>query len=207
MKKLLVSLGFLLATTTAYADITLPNPQTSEGIGVFDALKKRSSTPGGGFTAGSISDEQLSTILWSASGLNRGKTGWTVPMATGKAPYVKLYVAGANGAFKYNWDGHYLQNINDSDIRGDIGLQNFVKRATYSIIFVADGEALSAYDAEKANNFSQIAVGAMSQNIYLACASLKLKCRYIHSIKPNIISEELKLDSNDKPIGIMLIGK
>ena len=46
----------------------------------------------------------------------------------------------------------------------------------------------------------------MSQNIYLAAAALKLNVRYIHSIKPEIIEEELKL-GDDKPIGMMLLSK
>jgi len=201
-------LSLFIFVFAANADINLPTPQTKEGMGIFDALKRRSSTPGGGFGVGNVSDQELSTLLWAASGLNRGKRGWTVPMANGKPPYVRIYVAGENGVFRYEWDGQYLQEISTNDIRGDIGQQAFTKRAAYSLIFVTDGSALADFnDNEKANNFSQIAVGAMSQNMYLAAASLKLNVRYIHSIKPEIIRTELKLADNDQPIGIMLLGK
>lgn len=205
---LVVVLTLFFTISVAYADINLPAPQTKDGIGIFDALKKRASTPGGGFTTGKVSDEELSTILWAASGLNRGKNGWTVPMANGKPPYVRIYVAGENGVYRYDWESHSLQEISSTDIRADIGLQGFTRRAAYSLIFVSDGQLLSEFNnAEMANNFSQIAVGAMSQNIYLAAGSLKLNTRYIHSIKPEVIHEELKLTDGHEPIGLMLLGK
>lgn len=203
---LLFSLTFSISVV--HADMTLPSPINKGGMGIFDTLKKRSSTPGGGFTIGRISDDELSTILWSASGLNRGKQGWTVPMANGSVPYVRIYIAGENGVYRYEWDGHYLQSVSQSDIRADIAQQSFTRRAAYALIFVTDNKALAEYNNnEKANNFSQMAVGAMSQNIYLAAAALKLNVRYIHSIKPEIIIDELMLPDGDLPIGLMLLGK
>lgn len=208
MRKIVVILfSSLFSISLCYADITLPAPQTKDGMSLFESLKKRSSTPGPGFPNGQISDEELSTVLWAASGLNRGTTGWTVPMGTGKQPYVRVYVASEKGTFLYEWEGHYLKEINNKDIRADVGLQNFVKRANYVLIFVTDSAAFNNIKEEKANNFGNIAVGAMSQNVYLASAALDLSARYIHAIKPDVISQELQLPSDNKPIGLMLLGK
>ena len=79
--------------------IALPPPATEGGLGLFSALKKRSSVSGGDFSTAEVSLEELSTVLWAASGLNRGQTGWTVPMAEGLEPYVKIYVAGPDGVW------------------------------------------------------------------------------------------------------------
>lgn len=197
----------LFSLSFCYADITLPTPQTKDGMSLFESLKKRASTPGGGFPAGQVTDDELSTVLWAASGLNRGKTGWTVPMVKGKAPYVRIYVASEKGTFLYEWDGHYLREINKQDIRGDIGQQSFTKRAAYSLIFVSDANALTDIKPDEATNFSYTAVGAMSQNVYLAAAALKLSTRYIHSIKSEAISQELQLPKDDIPLGMILLGK
>ena len=197
----------LFSLSFCYADITLPTPQTKDGMSLFESLKKRASTPGGGFPAGQVTDDELSTVLWAASGLNRGKTGWTVPMAKGKAPYVRIYVASEKGTFLYEWDGHYLREINNKDIRGDIGQQSFTKRAAYSLIFVSDANALTDIKPDEVANFSYTAVGAMSQNVYLAAAALKLSARYIHSIKSETISQELQLPKDDVPLGMILLGK
>jgi hypothetical protein len=198
---------YLFSYSFCYADIALPIPQTKDGMSLFESLKKRSSTPGGGFPTGKISDDELSTLLWAASGLNRGKTGWTVPMVKGKSPYVRIYLASEKGTFSYEWEGHYLKEINNKDIRADIGLQSFTKRAAYSLIFVSDASALTDINPEQITNFSYTAVGAMSQNAYLVASALKLSARYIHSIKPEVISQELQLPEGSKPLGMLLIGK
>ncbi|MWN31412.1 SagB/ThcOx family dehydrogenase [Gilliamella sp. Pra-s65] len=206
VRKVIIILS-LFCFSFCYADITLPTPQTKDGMSLFESLKKRSSTSGGGFPAGQVSDNELSTVLWAASGLNRGKSGWTVPMANGNSPYVRIYVASEKGTFLYEWEGHYLKEINNKDIRADIGLQNFTRRAAYSLIFVSDASAFTGINPEQITNFSYTAVGAMSQNAYLAAAALKLSARYIHSIKPEVISQELQLPEGSKPLGMLLLGK
>ncbi len=197
----------LFSLSFCYADITLPTPQTKDGMSLFESLKKRASTPGGGFPSEQVTVDELSTVLWAASGLNRGKSGWTVPMAKGKAPYVRIYVASEKGTFLYEWEGHYLHEINNQDIRGDIGQQSFTKRAAYSLIFVLDAGALTNITPEEITNFSYTAVGAMSQNVYLAAAALKLSARYIHSIKSEAISQALQLPKDDVPLSMILLGK
>jgi hypothetical protein len=206
IRKIIIILS-LFCFSFCYADITLPTPQTKDGMSLFESLKKRSSTSGGGFPAGQVSDNELSTVLWAASGLNRGKNGWTVPMANGNSPYVRIYVASKKGTFLYEWEGHYLKEINNKDIRADIGLQNFTRRAAYSLIFVSDASAFTDINPEQITNFSYTAVGGMSQNAYLAAAALKLSARYIHSIKPEVISQELQLPEGSKPLGMLLLGK
>ncbi|MWP48645.1 MULTISPECIES: nitroreductase family protein [unclassified Gilliamella] len=206
VRKIIIILS-LFCFSFCYADITLPTPQTKDGMSLFESLKKRSSTSGGGFPAGQVSDDELSTVLWAASGLNRGKNGWTVPMANGNSPYVRIYVASEKGTFLYEWEGHYLKEINNKDIRADIGLQNFTRRAAYSLIFVSDASAFTDINPEQITNFSYTAVGGMSQNAYLAAAALKLSARYIHSIKPEVISQELQLPEGSKPLGMLLLGK
>lgn len=200
-----LSLSFI---SSAYADISLPEPQTQGGMPLFESFKKRTSEAGGGFPAGNVSQQELSTVLWAASGLNRGSRGWTVPMALGKAPYVRIYVAGADGVYLYEWAGHYLREVSKEDIRPIVGQQAFTRRAAYSLIFVPDVDALANYnDPQLANDFSQMLTGAMSQDIYLAAASLKLSARYIHSIRFDEISSALSLPENSKPIGLILLGK
>ncbi|MDR1133765.1 MAG: hypothetical protein LBL05_06345, partial [Synergistaceae bacterium] len=116
----------VLWTSIAFAAAKLPDPQTSGGMGLFEALKLRQSAPGGGFPKGELSAQELSNILWAMSGLNRGETGWTVPMANGLPPYVRIYAATKDGTFLYDWETHSLEDISDKDIRADIGAQRFV---------------------------------------------------------------------------------
>ncbi|MDR2614326.1 MAG: nitroreductase family protein [Candidatus Accumulibacter sp.] len=205
---LVIFLLTLAFSGPALADIVLPPPRTEGGMGLFDALKKRSSVPGGDLSPAEVKLEDLSTILWAASGLNRGKKGWTVPMANGLPPYCRVYVAGNGGVWRYEWATHSLKEISKENIKGRIAAQSFARRAFYILILVSDGETLATLkNGKEAAEFSQVAAGAMSQNIYLAAAALKLGARYIHSIHRDAIKSALKLPQGDEPISLMLLGK
>jgi nitroreductase len=194
--------------TAGAAEIQLPPPQTEGGIGVFEALKKRSSTEGGDFSAAELSPAELSTILWAASGLNRGEKGWTVPMARGMAPYCKVYVAGSNGVWLYDWASHSLKEISPDNVKAKIGSQAFVRRASHLLILVADPEVLKVFpNPEVQAEFANVLAGAMTQNVYLAAASLKLGARYIHRMDLAATKEALALGEGERPICLMMVGK
>lgn len=205
---LFAALLLTLTAATAVADTKLPAPQTNGGMSLFEALDKRSSAAGGDFSVAPVSDEELSTVLWAATGLNRGGKGWTVPMSKGQEPYCRVYVAGENGIFLYNWKEHSLEEVSSENIKAKIGSQSFVKKAYYSLIFVSDAKKLEYFNnPEKAANFAQVAVGAMTQDVYLAAAALNLGTRYIHAINVDEIRRALDLPEGDLPIALMLLGK
>ncbi|MDR1322931.1 MAG: SagB/ThcOx family dehydrogenase, partial [Candidatus Margulisbacteria bacterium] len=49
----------------------LPQPRTSGGEGIFTLLEKRASGTRNAFPTGAVSDQELATILWAATGRNR----------------------------------------------------------------------------------------------------------------------------------------
>jgi hypothetical protein len=198
----------LIAACSALADEKLPEPQTSGGMGLFDALKKRASSPGGDFPNAPLSAGELSSVLWAATGLNRGDSGWTVPMDRGTPPYVDVYVALEGGVFLYDWRTNSLVERTRDDIRGDIGLQNFVASAPCSLILVANAESLSVFsDEDLRTQFADVAAGAMTQDVYLAAAAMNLGARYIHSLKEPEIKNALRLEDTDRVICLMMLGK
>lgn len=208
LSTLVVFLTTLAFSGWALADVALPPPRTEGGLGLFDALKKRASVSGGNLSAAEIKLEDLSTVLWAATGLNRGTKGWTVPMANGLPPYCRIYVAGNEGVWRYDWATHSLKEISKENIKDRIAAQSFVRKAFYVLILVSDGEILARLNNEKnAAEFSQVAAGAMSQNIYLAAAALKLGTRYIHSIHREAIRSALGLPQGDEPIALMPLGR
>jgi hypothetical protein len=203
-----VAAAVLFGASAALASEPLPAPRQTGGMSLFEALKKRSSASGGYFSPAEITREELSAILWAASGLNRGENGWTVPMWRGAPPYCRVYVAASDGVFLYDWKNHRLEKITDENIKGKIGKQDFVKKAYYTLIFVSDAGILSRFDdADISRDFSHVAVGAMTQNVYLASAALRIGARYIHSMNKGEISRALKLPPGDTPIALMLLGK
>ncbi|MDR1708797.1 MAG: nitroreductase family protein [Candidatus Accumulibacter sp.] len=200
--------GALLGGAAAWAGESLPAPKQAGGMSLFEALKKRSSASGGDFSPAEVTREELSTLLWAASGLNRGDKGWTVPMWRGVPPYCRVYVAAGDGVFLYDWKSHALEKITDENVKGKIGKQSFVKKAYYTLIFVSDAQILSQFgSADISRDFPNVAAGAMTQNVYLAAAALGIGARYVHTLNADEIRRALKLPPGDVPIALMLLGK
>jgi nitroreductase len=205
---MLISIMTIYGTSAAASDVQLPPPQTEGGMGVFEALKKRASAPGGDFPTSPLSPAELSSVLWAATGLNRGETGWTVPMALGLSPYVDIYAALKDGVFLYDWKNNSLSEISKTDIRDGIGMQRFVAGAPCSLIFVANAKSLSEINDEPhRREFADVAAGAMTQDVYLASAALGIGARYIDSIKEDAIKSAASLSEDDRVICLMMLGK
>lgn len=204
MKRVLCSLFLILfsATSVFAVEGKLPDPQTNGGPTVLTAIDERASATGKNFPTGAISDKDLGTILWAATGRNRQNKGWTVPMAMGKAPYCTVYVAGEDGAYRYEWKDHSLRKITSENIKKIVGMQGFVGQAPYVLIFVIDTEAAEKHGA----GTGEILIGAMTQNTYLAGQALGIGTRYIASIESDTISTKLLLKDSEKPLCVLPIG-
>ncbi|MDR1579638.1 MAG: nitroreductase family protein [Synergistaceae bacterium] len=211
MVQKIIVLALLLCCFTAIAaaaDEKLPDPKKDGGDGIFALLERRASGGRGDFPKGAISREELSTILWAASGLNRNGKGWTVPMAMGKPPYVNIFAVTPEGAFLYDWKNNALVTANEKNILPDITGDGFVKESPVVLVFVSDPEgAGDASGINAGNALAFIASGAMTQNIYLAADSLGISGRYMVSMKTDAVKRELKLKENEVPLCIMPLAK
>ncbi|MDR2175107.1 MAG: nitroreductase family protein [Synergistaceae bacterium] len=205
----MLAASLLRAVPAGAESIALPPPPTGKegGMSLFEALWKRSSQPGGDFPAGALDDKELGAILWAATGLNRGEKGWTVPMAMGLEPYVRLYVARDDGVFLYDWKEHALKEVSKENIRAKVGAQSFVRTVPCILILAADAEGLSGFREPDRTAFACVAAGAMTQDVYLAAAALGVGARYIHSMNRDAVAEALALEEGAFPLCLMLLGK
>jgi hypothetical protein len=206
-----IVLAFLLCcltVTAVFADEKLPAPAKDGGDGIFALLERRASGGRGDFPKGAISREELSTVLWAGSGLNRNGKGWTVPMAMGKPPYVDIFAVTPEGAFLYDWKNHALVTVNERNILPDITGDGFVKESPVVLVFVSDPEGTGGTSGINAGNaLAFIASGAMTQNIYLAADSLGISGRYMVGMNADAVKKELKLKENETPLCIMPLAK
>ncbi|MDR2430925.1 MAG: nitroreductase family protein [Candidatus Margulisbacteria bacterium] len=185
----------------AGAEIKLPKPRISSGEGIFTLLERRASGPRAGFPAGAVSDSELATILWAATGRNRNSSGWTVPVGMGRPPHVKVYAVKNDGAFLYDWQNHVLLEVNTKNVKAEITADDFVRNSPVILVFVADTAA------NKRAELDNILAGAMSQNVYLAADALGVTTRYLMTLNAGGIRRELKLNTTDMPLCIMPLAK
>ena len=188
------------ATGRAWADVALPAPDTDGGPGVLTAIRTRASATHAGFSDRTISDRDLATLLWAATGRNRQGGGWTIPLAMGKPPYVDVYVLAKNGSFLYDWEKNALKQTGTENISGKAGRQSFVASASHILVFVKDE------NGQYSRDFGDVAVGAMTQNVYLAATGLGIKGRYVVGMDVDVLKTSLKLEKHKKPVCIMPIG-
>lgn len=204
--------GVLLSAGLAHAaddaPEKLPAPQKTGGASVLEAIDRRASGSQRDF-AGDVSKEELATVLWAATGHNRDGKKWTVPMARGVAPYCKIYVVGAEGAFRYDYHEHALVKVAEGDLRANLGMQPFTHTARYQLILTFDAAAWPAWvpNDEVRAELGHVLAGAMSQNIYLAAQALGLNTRYIMSVHKDAAAKELSLADGDRVVWLMTLGR
>jgi len=203
-----VFLFVLLFAQILHADVKLPEPRKTGGEGIFKLLEQRASGTRNAFPSGKITDEELATILWAATGLNRGGKGWTVPMGQGKKPYVKIFAVREDGAYYYDWKTHTLKTVADKDLRKEVNNDGFVQTSPVVLVFVSDPSEMGAMARfNEHNEVAYILTGAMTQDIYLAADSLGISARYMVTFNADKIKNLLKLKDGETPLCISPLGK
>ena len=162
-------------------DVELPEPRTSGGKPLMDAIRERHSTRKYGSTPPSL--QELSNVLWAAFGLNRDYAGTGIK-TTGShsAPAahnwqeVGLYVAVKEGLYLYDFMNHRLAGVLAEDIRHLTAHeeQPFVLEVPLLFIYVADLARMDHSDDWDKSVFPWADSAVMAENVYLYCASAGL---------------------------------
>lgn len=130
---------------------------------LMQALAARASTRS--FREDAIPDQLLGDLLWAAWGINRPDGRRTVPTAKNRQG-MEVYVARADGAWRYDGKAHALERAASEDLRPLLARQSFVATAPVTLVFTAPASEDPAYAAMHA--------GSMYQNVGLYCAAAGL---------------------------------
>lgn len=170
-------MGALLMSATATLaqenrTFQLPPPQTTSGVDVFQALRSRKSTRT--FSARSLPQDLLSTLLWASFGVNRPATGGrTAPSAHGWQE-IDVYAALPDGLYRYDARAHALTLAMAKDLRSLTGLQEFVAIAPLNLVYVADFSRMAGASETDRTFFAATDAAVIAQNVYLCCAAMNL---------------------------------
>jgi SagB-type dehydrogenase family enzyme len=167
-----MGLAGLIFSSGKSQNIILPEPQTTGGMPLMEALSKRQTSRE--FSETKLSDQVVSNLLWAAWGYNRpDQKKRTAPSSMNKQE-IDVYVAMQSGLYLYNAEKHLLELIHSEDIRAKTGKQDFVAKAPLTLIFVADYNRMSSGDDQQKDVTSNTDAAFISQNVYLYCASENL---------------------------------
>jgi nitroreductase len=149
--------------------INLPTPRTEGGMPLMEALKNRKTARE--FSTGKLTDQMISNLLWAAWGINRPEQKRRTAPSSMNYQEIDVYVAKTDGLFIYNAEKNQLVQVLKADVRDKTGVQEFVKVAPISLVYVADFTRMAKQD-DRAKELNAMADAAfISENVYLFCAS------------------------------------
>jgi SagB-type dehydrogenase family enzyme len=152
--------------------IRLPPPEMAGSMPLMQALQARHSTRE--FGSQPLTPQVLSNLLWAANGVNRPGSGRRTAPSAHDWREVDVYVATADGAYRYDPPTHTLKRVVAGDIRKLTGVQDYVATAPLNLVYVADLNRMTEASNEDKAFYSATDAGFIAQNVYLYCASAGL---------------------------------
>ena len=184
--------------------VPLAPPQMDGGKPLMQALKERATARA--FSSEALPSQTLSNLLWGAFGINRPESGRRTAPSAQNLQEVDVYVVLAEGAYLYDAKAHALTPIASGDHRAITGRQSFVKDAPATLVFVADHAKMAKLGAEEKDLYAAAGAGAISQNVYLFCASEGLATGVRASIDRPALAAALKLRPDQKILLAQTVG-
>jgi len=194
----------VLASAQELKPLQLPQPQMNGGKPLMQALKERKSSRS--FSPEKLPAQLLGDLLWAAFGTNRPDSGQrTAPSAMNRQE-IDIYVATADGLFRYEAKGHVLKPVLAEDIRAATGVQPFVRDAPVELVYVADYARMGGGLDEDKNLYAAADTGFIGQNVYLFCASQELATLVRGSMDRAALAKTMKLRPEQKIILAQTVG-
>jgi nitroreductase len=185
------------------ASIALPPAVKQGGLPLMEALARRQSSRE--FAPDALPLPVLSGLLWAAFGRNRDDGKRTAPTAL-NAQEIDVYVALPTGAYLYDAAAHELQLVAAADLRRVTGYQDFVDEAPLDLVYVADHARMGMVPVGQRSAYAHVAAGAISQNVYLFCASSGLATVIRAWINREAIADALGLAHDQQVLLSQTVG-
>jgi len=201
-------LGIMLMSKAALAHgggaIALPPPQTTGTVSLLQALRSRRSTRE--FSSRPLPLDVLSTLLWSAFGVNRPDSGGRTAPSAHNWQEIEVFVTLAEGAYRYDGRDHALRLVVASDLRAATGLQDFVATAPLNLVYTADFGKMGDASADDRTFYAAADAGFVAQNVYLYCAAAGLACVVRGLVDRRKLAPALQLRADQRIVLAQTVG-
>jgi SagB-type dehydrogenase family enzyme len=184
--------------------IHLPPPETSGGMPLMQALKNRMSTKE--FTTQAIPREQVSNLLWAAFGINRPESGKRTAATAVDCQDIQIYVVFEEAVYVYQAREHRLIPVANRDVRSLAATQGYAKVAPINLVYVSDHGKMADSFKDKKEIYAAFHAGAISQNVYLYCASAGLGAVVRDSVDRDGLKDALNLNANQVIVMAQSVG-
>ncbi len=190
------------------SDIVLEKPESRIDVDLMKAFGLRKSTKE--FSEKKVSMKELSTILWSANGINREDGKRTAPALFGME-VIRIYVLSNSGIYLYDATQNTLLSRSTKDAKKDVGSKRGGAEGTEtaSLVLLLTGDPSMIPDFMSRDmrlNAAYATAGTIGQNVYLIANALGLKTRLVGALSVEGIRGCLKLSKDEIPLYIMPLG-
>jgi SagB-type dehydrogenase family enzyme len=179
-------------------------PETSGGMPLMQALHERMSTKE--FSPRTISQQQISNLLWAAYGINRPESGKRTIATAVNCQDIAVYVVLEKGAYVYEAEEHRLIPVVDRDLRSLAATQDYAQVAPINLVYVSDHRKMADRFGDKKRIYGAFHAGSISQNVYLYCASAGLGAVVRDSVDRTRLGEALKLSEEQVIVMAQSVG-
>ena len=188
MKKLFLLISIASFSFYIQAQTLQMKPPTKKGgMPLMQALNERQSIRE--FSTESLTEQQVSDLLWAALGVNRpDKDNRRTSPTARNAQEIEVYVFTQSGVYFYDALNHELKTIKTGDFRTEAVKQPFAQVAPIILVYVANYDKLSNMDEAAMALYGATDCGFVSQNVYLYCASEGLATVVVGSIDRDALS-------------------
>jgi len=191
-------------------EIGLPQPKEKGSISIEETLRQRRSVRD--YKRGPLSLDQVSQLLWAASGKNLNRR--TAPSAGATYPLEIYLVVGEveglePGVYHYSPSRNNLAIIGEKDARNGLSRaaleQEMIEEAPVSIIVAADYSRTTGRYGQRGIRYVHMEVGHVGQNVSLQAIALRLGAVMIGAFEDQKVKEVLGIEED--PLYIIPIGK
>jgi SagB-type dehydrogenase family enzyme len=191
-------------------EIRLPKPIEKGITSIEETLNKRRSVRD--YKRGTLSLEQVSQLLWGASGSNLYRR--TAPSAGATYPLEIYLVVGEveglePGIYHYSSPTHSLEMTKEQDVRNRLSRaafgQGMIEKAPVNIIIAADYSRTTGHYGQRGNRYVHMEVGHVGQNVSLQAIALSLGTVMIGAFEDKEVKEVLGI--KEEPLYIIPVGK
>jgi SagB-type dehydrogenase family enzyme len=191
-------------------EIKLPKPKEKGSISIEETLNKRRSVRD--YKTDSLNLEQVSQLLWAASGRNVYRR--TVPSAGATYPLEIYLVVGKveglePGIYQYSSSKHSLKMTKEKDVRNGLSRaalgQEMIVEAPVNIIIAAEYDRTTGHYGQRGSRYVHMEVGHVGQNVSLQAVALSLGTVMIGAFEDREVKEVLGI--KEEPLYIIPVGK
>ena len=196
--------------SSEFADLALPVPHQSGGMPLLQALKERRTIRN--YADKPLPNQVVADMLWAAFGINRPDSGKRTAPSARNRQEIDIYVATAQGTYRYDPLANRLRAVLQGDHRPATGMQGFAATAPLVLVYVADLGKMGNISPANGKLYAGIDAGFISQNVYLFCAAEGLGTVVLGSVDRKTLAATLKLSPSQsivltQPVGYPAQGK